>query len=99
MIISRLLWSSVGDKRRLLYFKGLGLELGLKQGLRSQWVQASVVDTVTGTDSLSAGFAVSLNNGEGAAFLLGDKIRVGIAGTVTIIRCSTWYNCDNERFR
>ena len=46
-------------------------------------VGASVVDTLTGTGSLSEGFAMSLNNGEGADFLLGANIQVAITWALT----------------
>ena len=61
-------------------------------------VGASVVDTFTGTGSLSAGFAMSLNNGEGSAFLLGDNIQVGITWAVTTLSTFTFriQQCDVE---
>ena len=57
---------------------------------------ASVVDTLTGTGSLSAGFAMSLNNGEGAAFLMGDNMQVGITWAVTTLSTLTYRitQCD-----
>ena len=57
---------------------------------------ASVVDTFTGTGSLSAGFAMSLNNGEDAAFLLGETLHVGITWAVTTLKTLTYRitKCD-----
>ena len=59
-------------------------------------VGASVVDTFTGTRSLSAGFAMSLNDGEGSAFMLGDNIHVGITWAVTTLSDLTYRikQCD-----
>ena len=44
---------------------------------------ASVVDTVHGVGTLAAGFAIELNNGEGAAFMLGTVMPVAITWSVT----------------
>ena len=57
---------------------------------------ASVVDTFSGTGSLSAGFAMSLNNGDGSAFLLGDNVQVGITWAVTALSDLTFViqKCD-----
>lgn len=52
---------------------------------------ASVVDTFFGTGSLSAGFAMSLNNGEGTAFMLGNNLAVAISWSVTAVQELTFY--------
>ena len=54
-------------------------------------VGASVVDTVSATGSLAAGFAMTLNNGEHANFLLGDVMRVGITWSVTGLSSLTFH--------
>lgn len=52
---------------------------------------ASVVDTFFGTGSLSAGFAMSLNNGEGTEFMLGNNLAVAISWSVTAVQALTFY--------
>ena len=44
---------------------------------------ASIVDTLYGTGSLAAGFAMILNNGDSQDFMLGNDMHVGITWSVT----------------
>ena len=46
---------------------------------------ASVVDTFHANGSLAAGFKMTLNNGDGATFLLGNEMPVKITWAVTAL--------------
>ena len=52
---------------------------------------ASVVDTLSGTGSLVAGFAMTLNHGDSATFFLGSEMSVEINWSITRLSTMTFH--------
>ena len=53
-------------------------------------IGASVIDTLSATGSLAAGFAMLLNNGDPATFLLGNVVAVDIVWSVKAVSTLTF---------